>query len=78
MSGSPLLQDYIRKDRIVELMQVEHVHGKDAGTAVAEGNLEALAAYLKGSLGAEAAFDVFTRHAEEIIRPAVNAGVRAP
>ena len=72
MSEASLIKEYARKECIFGFATVEDKHGKAIAGLVIEGNLEAIALYLKGSLGAEAAFNVLTRHAEEIIKPLVE------
>jgi predicted fused transcriptional regulator/phosphomethylpyrimidine kinase len=76
MSESSLIKDYARKECIVGLMSMEHAHGKAVTNLVVDATVEAIAIYLKGSIGAEAAFNVLTRHADEIIRPQVEARVK--
>jgi hypothetical protein len=70
---SQAIKDYARKECIYGMSTVEHIHGKAVAGIVVEGNLEAIALYLTGSIGAEAAFNVLTRHADEIIRSTINA-----
>jgi predicted fused transcriptional regulator/phosphomethylpyrimidine kinase len=76
VTESSLIKDYARKECIVGFATVEHEHGKAVAGLVVDANLEAIAIYLKGSIGAEAAFNVLTRHAEEIIRPVINSRVK--
>jgi hypothetical protein len=71
-----VIRDYARKECIYDLATIEHIHGTAVAGAVVEARLEAIALWLKGSVGAEAAFNVFTRHAEEIIRPLTDTGVK--
>lgn len=78
MSNSSLIKDYARKEFIVELARTENEHGKAHTNVVVDAVLEAIAVYLKGSIGAQAAFNVLTRHAEEVIRPHVEAAVKQP
>lgn len=68
--------DYARKECIYGLSTVEADHGKAVANQVVDGNLQAIALYLTGSIGAEAAFETFTRHADEIIRPVIEARVK--
>jgi len=76
MTDTSLIKAYVRKECIFSLSTTEHVHGKAVTNLVVDAHIEAIAIYLKGSIGAEAAFNVLTRHAEEIIGPVVNARVK--
>lgn len=71
---SQILQDYARKEIIVSLAIVENAGGKDMVNLMIEAHLQALSTYLRGSIGSEAAFEVFARYADEIIKPVVDAG----
>ncbi|WP_027578437.1 hypothetical protein [Bradyrhizobium sp. Ai1a-2] len=78
MTAPTIMQDYARKECIVSLMVVEHAGGKAAANLVVEAHLQAIATYLKGSIGPRAAYDVFSRHADEIIRPTLDNSRAAP
>lgn len=78
MSEASLIKDYARKECIVSLATMEASHGKAVTSLVIKANLEAMAIYLKGSVGAEVAFNIFTRATDEIIRPMVNARMKQP
>ncbi|MGR4927332.1 hypothetical protein ACIPUD_11045 [Bradyrhizobium sp. CAR08] len=71
---SQVLLDYARKEIICSLAIVENAAGKEMVHLMVEAHLQALSTYLRGSIGAEAAFEVFSRYADEIIQPAVDAG----
>jgi hypothetical protein len=75
MPEATAIQNYARKECIYGLATVEADHGKAVANQVADGNLQAIAFYLTGSIGAEAAYAVMTRHADEIIRPVIDARV---
>lgn len=68
-----ILLDYARKEIICSLAIVENAAGKEMVNLMVEAHLQALSTYLRGSIGAEAAFEVFSRYADEIIRPAADA-----
>jgi hypothetical protein len=70
---SQVMLDYARKEIICSLAIVEAAGGKDAANLMVEAHLQALSTYLRGSIGSEAAFEVFSRYADEIIRPTVDA-----
>jgi hypothetical protein len=72
----PLFASYARKELISCLASIEHYRGKATANAIAEANLQAIAIYLKGSIGPHAAFDILTKQAEEIIRPELEAGAK--
>lgn len=67
-----ILQEYARKEMICALAIVENEGGKEVVNLVVEAHLQALATYLKGSIGTQGAFEVFSRYADEIIKPTVD------
>lgn len=69
-----IMHDYARKECIVSLMTVESAGGKEAATMVVDAHLQAIATYLIGSVGRQAAYDVFARYADEVIKPSLAAG----
>lgn len=75
MPESTAIQNYARKECIYGLATVEADRGKAVANQVVDGNLQAIAIYLTGSIGAEAAYEVMTRHADETIRPIIEARV---
>lgn len=72
--ASTIMKDYARKECIVSLMTVEHAGGKDVAAMVVDAHLQAIAAYLIGSIGREEAYNVFSRYADEVIQPTLPAG----
>lgn len=69
-----IIKDYVRKECIVSLMTVESAGGKEVATLVVDAHLQAIATYLVGSVGRQAAYDVFARYADEVIKPTLPAG----
>lgn len=69
-----IIRDYARKECIVSLMTVEHAGGKEVATMVVDAHLQAIAAYLIGAIGREKAYNVFSRYADEVIKPTLPAG----
>lgn len=76
MSESTNIKDFIRKEGICALATIESLEGKGVAGVVVDAQLEAISIYLRGSIGAEAAFNVLTRHAESIITPLVQSRVK--
>ncbi|MHC2250989.1 hypothetical protein ACVILK_000681 [Bradyrhizobium embrapense] len=72
--ASTIMKDYARKECVVSLMTVEHAGGKDVAAMVVDAHLQAIAAYLIGSVGREKAYAVFAGYADEVIRPTLPAG----
>ncbi len=76
---SQVVQDYARKEFIVAAMTVEHEHGRPICSVLVEAQLEAIAIYLMGSVGAEAAFEILQRHADSVLdRRLAKKQVRVP
>ncbi|MGY4224393.1 hypothetical protein ACVMIH_001754 [Bradyrhizobium sp. USDA 4503] len=73
-AASTIMKDYARKECVVSLMTVEHAGGKDVAAMVVDAHLQAIAAYLIGSVGREKAFAVFSQYADEVIKPTLPAG----
>lgn len=69
---SQIMLDYARKDIICALAVIENEGGKDVVHLVIEAHLQALSTYLRGSIGAEAAYETFSRYADEIIQATVD------
>ncbi|WP_050400427.1 hypothetical protein [Bradyrhizobium embrapense] len=72
--ASTIMKDYARKECIASLMTVEHAGGKDVAALVIDAHLQAIASYLVGSIGREKTYDVFSRFADEVIKPTLPAG----
>jgi hypothetical protein len=64
-----VIQEYARKEIICSLAIVENAAGKEMVTVMIDAHLQAIATYLVGSVGVAAAFEVFSRYADEIITP---------
>jgi hypothetical protein len=60
------LKDYARKEFICLLATIEHGYGKGMAGLIAEAQLEAIAIHLRGSVGAEAAYNTLQRHADDV------------
>jgi hypothetical protein len=72
------VRDYARKECIMSLAIVENAGGKDVANMIVDAHLQAIATYLKGSIGAKAACEVFYRFADEIIAPSDQSRRTAP
>lgn len=70
--GATFTRGEARIDTLVNLARIEHEHGKAYAGLVIEGVLEACGAYLRGSVGAEAAFNIIQRRADELTGPVIS------
>lgn len=68
--------DYTRKEHIVRMAQIETVAGREVLGVLIEADLQAIAVYLAGIHGRQGAYDIFTRHAEGIIKPLLDEKAR--
>lgn len=65
MKEARTMRDHARKDVIAKLMISQVDVGQAETGVIVEGMLEGIAVYLKGAIGAEAAFNVMQRHADD-------------
>jgi hypothetical protein len=69
---------YTRKEHIVRMAQIETVAGREVLGVLIEADLQAIAIYLTGIHGPEKAFEIFSRHADGIIKPVMDERARRP
>ena len=76
INNADLVRDMTRRETIKKLAGAEAEHGKTVAGLMIEGILEGCAAYLKGSIGAEAAYNAVQRCADTMSADVVQHAAR--